>query len=327
MALDQYLTRRLCNECGMNVSKGWLSDPYNLSLEQVLELYSQAKVKVVEFQAVNLKIFDTMGNLNKEMKRNVLDTLSSFDFCYIYHSPYPGYAPVYLDENYGKPHERIIDILDAGFEICVEIDSPVAIVHPSHKVRHDWEVRVEEKLISRIYASLKDAIAMVEKYDMPLLVGVENMPPKISVKRIGTLPEEILEIIKGLDSPYVGTVWDFGHATISHTLMKIPYEKFIGEFADMCIHVHVHSNYGLSGALDERKDYKDKKGDLHLPVGFGVTPVEDFIRVLARKGYRGSFILESGPDSFMHTYGELDFIEWIKRSYNDLKELVDNHFR
>ncbi len=311
----------------MYVSKGWFSDPYNFSLEEVLELYSQAKIKVVEFQGVNQKIFDSMGNLNKEMKRSVLDTLSSFDFCYIYHSPYPGYAPVYLDESCGKPHERIVDILDAGFEICVEIDAPAAIVHPSHKVRYDWEVEVEEKLISKIYASLRDAIKMVEKYDMPLLIGVENMPPKIGVKRVGTRPDEILEIIRSLNSPYVGTVWDFGHATISHTLMNIPYEKFFDEFADNCIHTHIHSNYGLSGALDEKKDYEVKKGDLHLPVGFGVTPVEDFIKVLANKGYRGAFILESGPDSYENVYGELDIIEWIKKAYNDLKELVDIHFR
>ena len=94
-------------------------------------------------------------------------------------------------------------------------------------------------------------------------------------------PEPIVQILKGIPSPFLGFCYDVGH---SHIFSRVPAVSWLKALGSRTVEVHLHDNHG--------------KEDEHLPLGQGDIDFGQLFSLLSR--YANQPILAIEPTQKRH---------------------------
>ncbi len=137
-----------------------------------------------------------------------------------------------------------------------------------------------EETAERTAQALGSVVTCLEKEHIPLHIALEN-DRLHGQARPGVTYEGILGIVARVASPRLGACWDFGHAYANvqqGQLQLVPPPTFLTRV----IHTHVH----------------DLGPRTHYPLTCHVVPLELYVDLLLRSGYRGCFNLELNPERY-----------------------------
>lgn len=159
-----------------------------------------------------------------------------------------------------KSHKEALRKAAAG-------DVRMLIIHPgTGGVKEDER----EEMVSLLVESLEVLTPLAEKVGVKL--ALENMLPA----HLGDDPDELLDFIYAIDSPWLRICFDTGHAHVSGDVRQ-SFEKF----KDLIITFHVQDN--------------DSTRDLHLQPGYGTTNWQDFIEVFDTMNFTDPVVIEAQP--------------------------------
>jgi len=113
-------------------------------------------------------------------------------------------------------------------------------------------------------------VLMTMSHVRPML---EILPHKPPFTRTGESRGEVLDIVRALNQPRLGTCWDLGHDyLLGYT--ELPNDDFLRAVR----HVHIH-------------DINPARED-HFPLIYGNVPWQGDLRALARVGFGGAVVME-----------------------------------
>lgn len=308
------ILRDVRGKVGLNVSNQWLAPPYNMDAWDVLEMYEEIGVDLVEVQAHTAGVFDDTGNVSTVGKKRFLDLLRAFEdtFEYIIHTPFPTFTPTYLAASDTERRDLAIGIVQESISLAVLSGAPLVVVHPSHE-KIDLAAADEELLEQRIIMSILESARILEEIGMQTVIAVENMPPKTGVYRVGAGIRDLGEIVDKLRHSYTGVTLDTGHASLTMNQYGLSPREYLEGFANRVYHVHLQDNYG---------EYDD-----HLPPGYGTAPLSEILSVLDQAEYPGGFIVETGPKEYCGLADCKDPIDFLPTILDRARSLVKAHIR
>ena len=141
------------------------------------------------------------------------------------------------------------------------------VVHPG--VSEDNEENLKT-MSSLIVESLAELVVAAEQEGVKL--ALENMLPK----HPGSDDEELLNMVKQIDSPWLGVCFDSGHAHVAGDM-----RKHFETLKDSIITFHIQDNDGTR--------------DMHLQPGYGTTNWRDFADVLNTMNFTDPIVIEAAP--------------------------------
>ncbi len=207
-------------------------------------------------------------------------------------------------------HERkgeFAEVFRAGLRFASELEIPIVVYHASSAdlsragpegSSSGRRRRKDRKEIWRALL-LEDAETLSRMADeaatLGVSIGVEN-PVRYDIARVysyGVFPDELAAHVARIGRKNLGITLDFGHLYLSSVRFNFDYLDAVRVLASHAIHTHIHDNFGKPDAGEpyiQRLPYG--RGDLHLPPGAGIAPLEPALTALARTGYDGLLMLE-----------------------------------
>lgn len=265
----------------------------------------------LEIQLAVLKIINSKGDINKERKERILTLLKKYKISVdSVHAPYPYYVSNYLNFKKGLLHKRAIKCLKNSINIANAFEAKLVVVHPSHTLGfHKNDVKYEKNITEIIVENLSAIKDYIEKKKFDIKIGIETMAPKIDRVVVGDRPQEIVNIIKALDSKKIGVTWDMCHTYKS----LIEYNLEIKEFKEIAHHTyHIHYS-SFSPILSQ----------CHCPVNYGKEkPIHKMISLL--ENCNCNVINEISPIMLIYLNPRRTVKEWLnlilKQSREDFKK-------
>jgi len=141
----------------------------------------------------------------------------------------------------------------------------IVVVHPG--VAEDNQGNLQ-MMSSLIVESLAELVIAAEQEGVKL--ALENMLPK----HPGSDGEELLNMVKQIDSPWLGVCFDSGHAHVAGDM-----RKHFETLKDSIITFHIQDNDGTR--------------DMHLQPGYGTTNWHDFADVLNTMNFTDPIVIEA----------------------------------
>ena len=187
----------------------------------------------------------------------------------VVHAPFSDLNPASMNDNVRRlTVSSIIEAIEGAFEL----DANVVTIHPGY-IPPLWSSYVED-ILDNNFSSINDIVEVAEDYEV--MIGLENMPNYMGV--LGITPESLRDIVKDIDSKYLGITFDIGHA---NTACGAPaeYVKELNSIGQGIVHVHCHDNNG--------------NDDEHLKVGDGNIDFLSVLDELKSIGYNGILSFES----------------------------------
>jgi sugar phosphate isomerase/epimerase len=132
---------------------------------------------------------------------------------------------------------------------------------------------------------LQALCGMLEQSNSPIMPTLE-LSRKKADGPIGITFEEILELVKAVDSPRLGICWDLGHGlsnVLVHGHEEVPPEDFLSQLT----HTHIH------GVLPNGRTH----GPIGVANGVGANNARtgELLNILKEFGYKGIYNLELYP--------------------------------
>lgn len=284
---------------GYNYSNQWAKEPFDYSEEQICELLSQIGMGCLEVQLAVVGIMDSNGNINKAQKEKILRLFKKYRISIgSVHAPYPYYVTNYLDFKKGKIHEKAIKSLKNSINLANELNANLVTIHPSHTFGfHKDEAIYEKKITNKIIGNLSLIRDYIEKKKFDIKIGIETMAPKKNRVVVGDKPQEIIQIIKALDSKKIGATWDMCHTYKSLLKYKLKIKDF-KELARYTYHIHYSS-------------FSPVFSQCHCPTGYGKEKlIHKMISLL--ENYNGIVINEISPIMLIYLNQKRALKEWLK---------------
>jgi len=285
-------------EFGFNFSNQWLKDPFNDSEEQVCKLLSETNIDCLEIQLAVLGIIDKNGDINQDKKRKIFNLLKKYRIKVgSVHAPYPYYVPGYLNLKKGRVHRNAIKSLENSVNVACELGAKVMVIHPSHTLGfHKDAIKYEKNIIETIVENINIIREYIENKELDIKIGIETMSPKDERVIVGDKPEEIVSIIKTLNSKKIGVTWDMCHTYNSLIKYKLNIKDF-KEIAKYTCHIHYSS---FSPILSQ----------CHCPTNYGrKKPIQEMISLL--KDYNGIVINEISPIMLIYLDPKRTLRNWL----------------
>ncbi len=152
-------------------------------------------------------------------------------------------------------------------------------------IRH---ARVRDRMTDEA-RSLRRAVAMLERCGVRL--AIENLAPVYpGPEYVCHDPGTVAEIVRRLDSPFVGMCLDLGHAHIASSLAGCALAELVEPVLHEVIVFHVHDNFGAQRSGPSAGAVEPGRLDLHLCPGAGNLPWEALRPLLA--AHRATLQLE-----------------------------------
>jgi sugar phosphate isomerase/epimerase len=187
----------------------------------------------------------------------------------VVHAPFSDLNPASMNE---KVRKLTIESIEEAIKGASELHAKVVTVHPGY-IPPLWSDYVNT-IVDNNYMTLNAIVEIAEAYNV--MLGFENMPNYHGI--LGITPDSMREVIKDIDSKYLGVTFDMGHANTAcgapHT-----YIKELNSIGKGIVHVHCHDN--------------NEKDDEHLLVGEGNIDFTKVIDGLKEINYRGYLSFES----------------------------------
>ncbi|AEK20571.1 sugar phosphate isomerase/epimerase family protein [Methanococcus maripaludis] len=192
--------------------------------------------------------------LNPKNIKYLRNLREEYDVDLVIHAPFSDLNPASMNRDVRNlTTNSVIEAIEGAFEL----DANVVTVHPGY-LPPLWSDYTKE-LLDNNFSSLNDIVEMAEDYEV--MIGLENMPNYPGV--LGVSIESLKDIIKDINSKYLGITFDIGHA---NTATKNP-ETFVKELNKIgkgIVHCHIHDNMGTE--------------DEHSLIGAGNI---DFLKILS----------------------------------------------
>jgi len=242
------------------------------------------------------------GRLDPGVLAKVKQITSSFNLKYSIHLPF---ILNLLD------YERLgiyTDVFRAGLRFAGEIGATAVVYHSSMakldaaSLSHHYEPRYgtqETSSLSKIlFQEDAERLSLLadEAASMGVLIGVENPNPPRDMTGLctyGFSPAALVEQVRQIGKPNLGVTLDFGHLYLASLDLGFDYIQAVRTLAPHAVHAHIHDNFGKPDAGEpyiQRLPYG--LGDLHLPPGKGVLPLDLALPFLLSSGFKGVLMLE-----------------------------------
>ncbi len=268
--------------------------------EEELSLVAASGADVAEIILHSMDLV-VNGRLNPRRLARVKSITSSFAMGYSLHLPF---VLNLLDSD---RREIYTEVFRAGLAFAAKIGASTLVYHASAApfdvaaIERLWfpryGTRDRDRLKAALFAEDAEALARLgeEAASYGLSIGVEN-PNLYSLSGLATYgcePEALLSQIEQIGRPNVGLTLDIGHLFLSSRCFGFDYLGALRRLAPKALHAHIHDNFGK---IDAGEPYIQRLpyglGDLHLPPGEGLIPIDDALRILLASGYAGTFMLE-----------------------------------
>jgi len=296
---------------GYNFSNQWLKDPFNYSEERIFKLFSGINIDCLEVQLAAVGIIDSKGDVDKTQKEKIITLLNKYRISVgSVHAPYPYYVSNYLNFKKGMLHKRALKSLKNSINVARELGVSIVVIHPSHSLGfYKNDVEYEKNITEIIVENLSIIRDYIEKKKFNIKIGIETMAPKKDRVIVGDRPQQIVNIIKALDSKKIGATWDMCHAYRSLVKYNLKMKDF-KELARYTYHIHYSS---FSPILSQ----------CHCPTNYGrEKPIQKMISLL--KDYNGIVINEISPIMLIYLNPKRTLKQWfnliLKQSREDFKK-------
>jgi len=296
---------------GYNFSNQWLKDPFNYSEERIFKLFSGINIDCLEVQLAAVGIIDSKGDVDRTQKEKIKTLLKKYRVSVgSVHAPYPYYVSNYLNFKKGMLHKRALKSLKNSIKVANELDVNIVVIHPSHSLGfYKNDIEYERNITDIIVENLSIIRDYIEKKKFNIKIGIETMAPKKDRVIVGDKPQQIVNIIKALDSKKIGATWDMCHAYRSLVKYNLKVKDF-KELARYTNHIHYSS---FSPILSQ----------CHCPTNYGrEKPIQRMISLL--KDYNGIVINEISPIMLIYLNPKRTLKRWfnliLKQSREDFKK-------
>jgi len=185
--------------------------------------------------------------------------------------------------------EESIRQIKESIENTYEFVENICVVHPG--ILSPLSIHMPEKAIQKAIAGLTALCEFAA--ERGLRIAVENLP-SINMM-LGRYPDELIQIVRGVNMDILGICLDVAHANTTRTL---------DEFLNICdkaedidiIHLHASDNFGAD--------------DLHLPLGKGNLDWKKVLNGINDYGYEGLMVME------LYTIEDgIESLEFIKNTH------------
>jgi len=233
--------------------------PNKDDLTQWLDLLKEGGINFVELDAWILPERD-----EKEVEKLSSDFKERKIKVYSVHAPFGGENDLSIPDKKKreKMHSSVVKVMEKGKILGIE----VIVIHPGGVMK---KKEIKERL-KIFHQSIEKILPLAENYRIK--IAVENMPPG----HPGTEAEELKEIVKRFNSPYLGVCFDTGHSHIVNNV-KDDFEIL----KEHIFNFHIHDNDGTR--------------DMHLQPPYGSIDWQEFYSLVKNSSYQGPLNLECYP--------------------------------
>lgn len=247
------------------------------NLERDLKFFQDVGYDYVEIPVDAIDVI-RYGKLIPRQMRDLKDLLNSLCLKYTVHAP-------------GALDLRDVDNLEVQktlFRSCIEFTAEIgAEIFVYHYGRRTDDSRLEQLLFQ----------GMLELADHARSLNVQICVENIEIDTV----QNVVEFVKGVARENVGMTFDFAHAYLAANRFGFDFLDSVRLAKPYIRHIHVQDNFGrfeelrLAGydqykLIPYRRLLALGKGDLHLPPGWGVVPLDVAFELL--EDYEGVFMLE-----------------------------------
>jgi len=167
--------------------------------------------------------------------------------------------------------EESIRQVKESIEHTYEFIDDICVVHPGFF--SPLSIQMPEKAVQKAVTGLTALCDFAA--DRGLRIAVENLTSANML--LGRYPDELIQLVRGVDRDNLGLCLDVAHANTTRTL-----DEFLGIEAQTedveIIHLHASDNFGAE--------------DLHLPLGKGSLDWEKVLNGINNTAYEGLMVLE-----------------------------------
>ncbi len=248
------------------------------------------------FKGVELRVPKIKEYMKKKELRHLVKQAKDYDIKIVSLNALEGFSLRSADE-----FLKVIKDAREMMELSSALECNLIVATPS--LLKNREKYSSNAIIHETIKALKELVKLGE--DLGVRVGFEFLG--FSNSSIRTL-DETLNILKAIDSDYVGVIVDSFHfytgGSTYESLKELPIEKLY----------LVHVNDVKSGIPKERLRDEDRL----LPGETGVIPLSKLLNIVEEKGYDGYVSVEI----FNPVYWEMDLHKVIKLSMNSLNKFI-----
>lgn len=193
-----------------------------------------------------------------------------------YDMPLQVHAP-YINLRLADLNPRIrgasVQSVKDGIDFARQIDARIVTMHLGNTTKRRLK-QVYESVRKALLNSILTLTEYAEQQDVTIAIeNVQTDDKSVWEEALGKRAEEIIDILKEIDSRNIGVTFDVGHAnTISDPT------NLAVKLAPYVVNVHLHDNDGSS--------------DQHLVIGQGSIDFLKILHILKEIGYVGSLVLE-----------------------------------
>ena len=261
----------------VGINQPWRRPDSLFGLTEDLASSKRAGADFVELMPHDLGVI-LGGDLDSSRLRPIQELLLEANLAYTVHAP----LEVNLMDLAARDVQR--DVLDASLRFAGGIGAEIVVCHAGQRIAsRDARYSFKEQLAAERRA-LREAGETAG--ELGVTIAVENYYPELPVVRgavydYSVWPSELAEQISAVDHPSVGLCLDVGHAALASGVFGFDYFEECAAAAPLVRHVHLHDNLMKTNLLGEPPVSEHSVyglGDLHLPPGRGVVPLEDLFR-------------------------------------------------
>ncbi len=238
---------------------------------------------VYQLEEVGFQGWEIVGEglqrVEGEFKERVREVYQTTNLVLSLHAPFS-------DLNIASVNERIweesIRQIKESIKNAHEFIEDICVVHPG--ILSPLSVQIPDRAFEKAISALKIISEFASDYG--LRIALENLTATNML--MGRYPDELIRIIKGVNTDNIGICLDVAHANTTKTLPEMLdiSDESGGEVE--IIHIHGSDNFGTD--------------DLHLPIGRGNIHWEEVFNGIRAMGYCGLFVtelysLEAGVES------------------------------
>ncbi|MGQ9629474.1 MAG: sugar phosphate isomerase/epimerase family protein [bacterium] len=218
------------------------------------------------------------GKLVPHQMKNLKAMLSSLNLKYTVH------APGALDLRDVDDLEVQKDLFRACIEFTSEIGAEIFVYHYNQKTQ---DPNLEQALLQGIS----------EMADYATSKGVQICVENVEIDTV----QNVVDFVQATAKESIRMTFDFAHAYLASIRFGFDFLESVRLAKPYIRHIHVQDNFGrfeelrLAGydqykLIPYRRLLALGKGDLHLPPGWGVVPLDAALELL--EDYEGVFMLE-----------------------------------
>jgi len=201
-----------------------------------------------------------------EFKAGVQEIYETTNLVLSLHSPLSDINIASVNE---RMWEESIRQISESIEAAYEFIDDICVVHPGFF--SPLSVQMPEKAFQRAIAGLKTLCKFAA--ERGLRIALENLTSANML--MGRYPDELIRIVRGVNTDNLGLCLDVAHANTTKTL-----DGFLNNKADdvEIIHMHASDNFGAE--------------DLHLPLGKGDLDWKKVLAGINDYEYEGLIVME-----------------------------------